>query len=161
MLVAYCRRWNFRRARAMDVLTADQARELDAAGQWYTVVLGEETAPGAILEVARGNRHITTNFLDEQGRQALAYDFRAVDDERMFMGVVTRWGFGTADARSISEADMVDVLAYRADGVVRRTVRDGREQQRRVTDFHDVRVDLNWEPVPAFGDWTSIARRDR
>lgn len=161
MQVTYCRRWSFRTQRVTDPLTVEQAAKLDAAGEWYTVVLGALTAPTAILDVVRGNRHIDVTFPDDRGRQVLTYDFRQVDDDTMFLTTMTRWEYGDEQARTISQADVVDKFSYRDDGTVHREVRDVRARERRTTDFSGVDVSINWEPVPAFGDWESIARRER
>ncbi|RDI64530.1 hypothetical protein [Nocardia pseudobrasiliensis] len=146
---------------ATEPLSQAQARSLDLAGEWYTVVYGEPAAPAAILQVVRGNRHIDVTFPDDHGRPVLTFDFRQIDDDRMFLTTVTRWEYGADSARSMSDADVVDKLSYREDGTVHRDLRDQRTHERTTTDFAEVDVNGNWEPVPVFGDWASIARRDR
>ena len=42
-----------------------------------------------------------------------------------------------------------------------REVRDEQADEIRNIKYRDVKLDINWEPVPVFGDWEAIARYDR
>lgn len=68
---------------------------------------------------------------------------------------------GEDDARSINECEPIEEIRYRPNGIVHRELRDKKAQEKTATDYGDVQVDINREPIPEFGDWASISRFDR
>jgi hypothetical protein len=160
MNVSYCRRWNFKRSRPIDPLTVDQARERDQAGELYTVVIGDPTAPDRVIEVVRPN-HVGTWFFDRHQRQSLNYLFRRVDDTTMFLHNITRWAYPNDQARTLNESNLIETIDYEPDGIAHHTVRDEAAGEDKRTSYRAVKLDINTEPVPTFGDWQSIARYDR
>jgi hypothetical protein len=158
--VSYCRRWNFLHDRPIDPLSVDEARECDRTGELYTVVLGDPTAPDRVLEVVRPD-HVGVWFFDPQQRQSLSYDFRRVDDTTMFLRTMTRWGYPDREVRGLGRSSLIEKIQYETGGIVHHTVRDKLADEVRRTSYREVKLDLNTEPVPAFGEWSSIARYDR
>jgi hypothetical protein len=161
MRATYCRQWNSVLNEPMDPVTEEQARQLDASGDSYTVVLSEDSTPRKYIEVNWRTGGLGVFFLDEQRRPHLAYSFRRVDDERMFLDDVLRWEYPDDEAIAMSGAKLIDDVRYQQDGRVLREVRDDVAQEIRRQEFTDVPLEVNWEPVPTFGDWEQLARRDR
>ncbi|TCO62847.1 hypothetical protein EV192_102986 [Actinocrispum wychmicini] len=79
----------------------------------------------------------------------------------MFLKSIIRWQYGDDSARLINESELIEEITYKVDGTVRREITDEKAHERTVTDYRDVNLDINWEPVPEFGDWGSITRFDR
>jgi hypothetical protein len=79
----------------------------------------------------------------------------------MFMATITRWEYPHEAARTIDEFSVIEQIRYRRDGPVRREVRDKAANEIVRTDYGGVNLDINREPVPAFGDWESVARYNR
>jgi hypothetical protein len=79
----------------------------------------------------------------------------------MFLESVIRWQYGDANARMLGESELIEKISYREDGTVHRQIRDKKAKEKRDTDYRNVKLDINWEPIPKFGDWASIARFDR
>ena len=155
-MVTYGRKWNFRRHEPVYPISASAAAARDARGDHYAVALpGTSPVPEAVIEVAWRQDHAGVWFLDGQGRQTLLYEFRRAGD-RLFLHSVTEWDYTGGDS-----ATRVAERRYREDGQVRRIVTDDDAPEHVTEDRWETDVAGHWEPVPAFGDWASLARRDR
>ena len=159
--IAFCRRWNTITATPIDPLTPAQAERMDQAKQWYTVVVGDPAAPRCYVEVAWENDHMGVWFLDEGLRQSVHYSFTRLDEKVMFLDAVVLWYYPNDAGRSFGDASRIEAVEYTTDGLVRRTTTDVRRQKDKIEEFSDVPLDINWEPVPAFGDYRSVTRLDR
>ena len=60
-----------------------------------------------------------------------------------------------------SESSSYETVRYRDDGYVKRVVKNKLDQFQETVEYTDVPVDANWEPIPTFGDYGSIARHER
>lgn len=160
MNVTYCELWSNESRSATDVMTAEAARARDAAGESYCVVLGDVKSPDAVIEVVPENDYINVSFIDEEGRTHMAYGFEKFDDKTFFMDDVTLWSYPEG-ARDESEASRVESLEYRPDGYGKYTVDDDSSETVQVSERTEVPLRQNWEPAPQFGEWASIARKDR
>lgn len=158
--LTYCRRWNFARHQPIDPLTAEEARRRDEEGELYTVAVGDHRPPDAVIEVVWNNNHVGVWFFDDRGRPWLHYSFRKIDDNRMFLHKITRrqWPEG---GHALNEANLIEELTHQPDGSVHREVQDDVAHEIVTSDYRDVPLDINWEPVPRFGHWASIARYNR
>lgn len=164
--IVYCHSWNFRRRRVGIPLTEAEARARDAAGEAFMAVVPAPTDPYPVLvDVVRQNRHIAVTFLDRHGRPSLKYHFDEVDRSSaptMFLRGVYLWGYPSDDPRlRLSQSSRLETYTYREDGYARRVVVDEIEHYKDTTEWSEVPVGTNWEPVPSFGDYRSIARRER
>ena len=159
--IAFCRRWNTITATPIDPLTAAEAEEMDRSKQWYTVVVGDPSAPRCYVEVAWENDHAGVWFLDEGLRQSVHYSFTRLDETMMFLDSVVLWSYPRAAGRSFDEASTIEAVEYTTEGLVRRTTTNVRKKKDKIEEFSDVPLDINWEPVPAFGDYRSLTRLDR
>jgi hypothetical protein len=155
--VVYGRKWNFRRHEPVYPISPTAAAARDARGDHYAVALADpDRPPEAVIEVAWRQDHAGVWFLDGQGRQTLLYEFRRAG-ERLFLHSVTHWDYPEGG----DGATRIDERRYREDGSVRRIVSDDDADDQVTDDDRDVDVSAHWEPVPHFGDWASLARRDR
>jgi hypothetical protein len=160
MQTIYCQRWNFGMVRPIDPLTVEQARRRDTTGKLYTVALGDPADPDVVLEITRPDI-IVVNFFDKLGRKSVAYYWRRTEDNRMFLRTIRRWQYGDDSAWGLSEAELIEEVAYEPNGIVHHDIRDEKAHERRRVSYRDVPLDINWEPIPEFGDWASIARFER
>ena len=159
--VSYCQRWNNKLSKPIDPLTAAEAMKRDQAKEWYTVVLGDPAAPRCYVEVAWENDHVGVWFLDDELRQFAHHSFTKVDDERLFLDAVTLWHFPDGAGRRLTDAAVIEKLLFERDGVVRRRLTDVKTRDVTTEHWSDVPLDINWERVPAFGDYQSLTRLDR
>lgn len=154
--VSYGERWTDLGNYIADPFDAEAARERHERGRLYAAILGDPERPWAFLNVRLEVGYVGVHFLDEQLRNDLTYSFRAPDSEsELFLNQATVRSYDSsgdlvfAEHYTFEPPNLAHVakLDYVAD-----------EQE-----TSDVETDLaqNWEPVPAFGEYESIARRER
>jgi hypothetical protein len=161
--VEYCQTWNWRQHRPGVSLSEADARALDAQGEQFIAVLRPvgERQP-VLVTVSWQTDCITATFFDDHARMNLKYWFFKVDDSRMFLRDVSVYDYPNDEPRlRQGAATRLEQLQYREDGYAHRTLINKTEQYKDTSEFRDVPVQKNWEPVPAFGDYCSIARRER
>lgn len=159
--VTYCQRWNNKLHKPIEPLNPAAALRKDRAKEWYTAVLGDPAAPRCYVELAWENNHVGVWFLDDELRRNVHYSFTRLDETIMFMDAVGLWYYADGAGRSLGDASRIEMVDYSADGHVRRTSIDVPRKLETVEEFSDVPLDINWEPVPAFGDYRSVTRLDR
>lgn len=158
-VIEYRIRWN----QPGTPLSEAQARARDAAGEEYTAVL--PARPGThgpvLVTPAWRTGVVVVTFLDGAGRRSVEYVF-ARHGDRLFLGGVHLWTYPNDDPLlRLSDAIVHEDVRFRDDGRVQRVITDKDKGFRDTVDYTDVPLDTNWEPVPAFGDYDSIARFER
>lgn len=159
--VTYCKRWNGLRHQPIDVISVSAARGRDSRGAEYTAVLSDHARTHTLIAVNWSLDYLATWFLDEEQRQYLKYGFRRVDPEILFLEQITYWEYPGDATRDFSSATKITSLFYQRDGIVKERVADTSAGTETTTMRSDVPVDINWEKVPAFGDWSRVAVWDR
>jgi hypothetical protein len=157
----YCERWHGREHRPVDVIGEAEARSRDGRGDPYVVVLGDQERPDAIVEVNWSLDYLGTWFLDDKLRRNLKYSFGRVDPKTMFLQQIMLWEYPEDAVRDLNTATKVTTLAYSQDGIVHEAIDDSVAGTEEVISRSDVPLDINWEKVPDFGDWSSVARWNR
>lgn len=160
MQVTYCELWSDQLRSPVDEMSVATARGRNSAGQHYCAVLGDPSSPKAVLNIAWENDYLGVSFIDSEGRTHTKYVFRKMDGNKLFMTEVTAWHYPEG-AQFEFEADVIESAEFRPDGYASRTLDDSSSDQIQKTEYMDVPVDTNWEPVPEFGHWESVARYDR
>jgi len=156
--VSYGEQWSSVSLEIVDPLDPQTARRRHERGVRYTAILGDPEHPWAFLEVRLEVPCIDVNFLDQELREDLGYTFgRAPDSEGgLFLEQATWTFYGS----SSGEVEYEEIYVFEAPDLAQLTRCDY------VTDEEESflgHADLaeNREPVPAFGDYASIARRER
>jgi hypothetical protein len=154
--VQYAERWLSRRSRPGPPIDADEARRRHEAGELYTAVLGDPERPTAYLDVRLETGYVGVHFLDDGGRPYLTYAFAREpgSDDDLFLQQATY--------REYEGGEVVrgDAYYFEPDG---RVVKEHKDYARREAERGETRDDVssNWEPVPEFGSYESIARVER
>lgn len=159
MNVHYCRRWNFSLDQPIDPYTPEQARERDEQGELYTVIIGDAQKPECVIE--RDGSLYGPYFFDSNRRRQTCFAFRAIDDKRLFLKEIWTWEYPHDKARRLNESSRIDHLVYDQNGIVKHTITDKIKNEVVTRQIADVKLDINWEPVPEFGDWESLSRFNR
>ncbi|TWD83151.1 hypothetical protein FB561_4309 [Kribbella amoyensis] len=163
-MVRYCFKWNYADSCPGDLLTEEEARSRDSAGEEYTAVLPPRdgtTAP-VLVTVVRKTGVVVVTFLDEPGRKAAEYTFLKKTDPRLFLSRVSLWGYPTDEpGLRLSSSSWHETVNYREDGTVKRVVKNKVERSQEVFEYTDVPMDSQWEDLPVFGNYRSIARYER
>lgn len=113
------------------MISESVAQQLDDQEQRYLVLLGGEERPDALVTVA------------------------------WFLYVITRWEYPEDAAHDVGTATKITRFSFEKDGTVRESIGDMATGTVKRTSRSGVPLETHWEPVPEFGDWSSIARRDR
>jgi hypothetical protein len=102
-----------------------------------------------------------TWFLDDKRRRNLNYSFARVDPKTLFLEEITLWEYPEDAVRDLDTATKVTTLSYQQDGVVHEAMDDSVAGTEEVISRSGVPLDINWEQVPEFGDWSRVARWNR
>jgi hypothetical protein len=105
--------------------------------------------------------YLGTWFLDDKLRRNLKYSFTRVDAKTLFLEQIILWEYPEDAVRDLNTATKVITLTYNQDGVVHEAIDDSVAETVEVISRSDMALDINWEQVPKFGDWSSVAQRNR
>ena len=125
------------------------------------VVLGDRERPHALIEVNWSLDFVGTWFLDDKLRRNLKYAFARVDAKTLFLEQIILWEYPEDAVRDLDTATRVTTLTYNQEGVVHEAIDDSVAGTVEVISRSDVALDINWEQVPNFGDWSRVARWNR
>ncbi|WP_343997563.1 hypothetical protein [Streptomyces thermocarboxydovorans] len=145
----------------MEPLTPEQARARHASGEQYTAVASpkEGAAPEVRVEMQLEDGYVVVVFMDEYGRDAIVYEFTLIDGS-LFLESASVYGYGSSQERGgYADAESVETYEFTTEGVVQRMVEEGGEGT--TESRYGIDVSKNWEPVPEFGEYASLIRRDR
>ncbi|MCP2163568.1 hypothetical protein [Goodfellowiella coeruleoviolacea] len=163
-MVDYCFKWNYADGAPGEPLTEDEARVRDSAGEEYTAVMPPRPgtkSPVLVTPVWKTGVVVVT-FLDDPGRKATEYTFMKKTDESLFLTRVHMWTYPSEQpGLRLSDSSSHETVHYREDGYVKRVVKNKVERFQETVEYTDVPVGTNWEPIPVFGDYRSIARYER
>ena len=143
-------------------ITVDEARDRDAVGEEYTAVVPRSGHPyPTLVTIVWKNDYCSTIFLDEYGRQAAKYVFKKMGDQLFLSRILMHTYPNKKRGLVVSDAVRMEDVKMRPDGYSKRVVTDDEKQERITDEYSDVPTDANWEPIPKFGEWDSIARFER
>jgi hypothetical protein len=158
--VTYCELWSGQLRAPVGQMSEEAARRLDSRGKPYNVVIGDPSAPDAEIQVRWKNSYLSVSFIDDAGRAYAKYVFRKADEQQLFLSEVTVWTYPEG-ARLKSEAARIENILFKPDGYSRKRVDDSSSDNIEISEYKDVSMDSNWEPVPRFGEWGSVIRYER
>ncbi|MDA2808683.1 hypothetical protein [Nocardiopsis suaedae] len=164
MDVTYCENWSFKLNGPGTVLTENEARQCWDSGEAFTAVVPGRSPDGrtALVTVCWKRDHLGTAFPDRFGRKGLEYSFRRVDADRLFLKHVFVYEYPNEEPDlRVGKAVRRTEVTYHGEDRLTRVVTDKEARTKEVTDYSDIDFTPNWEPVPEFGNWASVARQDR
>ena len=161
MIWTYCEQWNNLTEAPMDPLTPEQAQARHVSGELYTAVasLTGRSTPTLRVEIRLETGYASVIFMDDYGRDSLDYTFTLINGS-LFLETATSYDYGDSHERSgYADAERMERYEFTTDGVIQRTVEVDGEESRESRQGVDVAG--NWEPVPDFGAYDALTRRDR
>lgn len=157
----YCEEWNNLTEEPMDPLTPEQAHARHTSGDLYTAVLFADGNPSPELrvEVLLETAFTAVIFMDKLGRDELRYSFTVMNGA-LFLKTVRAYDYGESQEQGgYADAWRMESYDFTPDGIAVQVVEVGDEvssESRRNID-----VTGNWEPIPQFGAYDSLIRRER
>jgi hypothetical protein len=151
--VTFWEGWHRHAREPVGSLSAEQAERRERNGRLYLVLLGNPEQPRCFIEV--NGDFFGVSFLDEKKREHLMYTFEELEPQKLFLSEAIYREFGASST-------IVQGTAYRFTPGGQATVEHSEPPFNRST-ITDVEIDVskNWEPKPVFGDYASIARKER
>jgi hypothetical protein len=161
MIWTYCEQWNNLAETPMNPLTPEQAQARHVSGELYTAVASpaEQSAPTLRVEMRLETGYASVIFMDEYGRDTLDYTFTLTNGS-FFLETAISYTYGNSEERGgYADADHTETYEFTIDGVIQRAVEEEGSESKESR--HGVDVSSNWEPIPAFGAYASLIRRER
>lgn len=160
--VTYCERWNPLLRKPIGLFSTEQAGARHDAGELYSVVIGDLAKPEALIEVRLERDYVAVWFFAEASTlRVLKYTFKRVAPDILFLSKIGTWEYPENADQDLRGAHTIDSIHYHVDGIVRHESTDTVTGQTTTSEYTGVDTDINKEPVPTFGQWDSLARRDR
>jgi hypothetical protein len=151
--VTYCVRWNRVTRTPIEPLEESEAGRRHDAGELYTAVVWTGDHVENYVEVRLETGYVSVKFLDEQRRLLLTYSFSVVEAGRMFL----------VETRIVDPDDYAnnEVYLFGLDGSMERKL-----ASLDYTEAADDKLTAStlaemFEPVPSFGRYESVLRRER
>ncbi|MEV6176819.1 DUF4241 domain-containing protein [Streptomyces sp. NPDC052016] len=101
--VMYCMGWDPRMRLPVGAMSEDRARERDAAGEAYAVLLGGGDRQRALFQVEWKNHYLGVFLFDEQERRVRAYDYRELSAGLLHLRCYEEWRPASADEPEFPE----------------------------------------------------------
>ncbi|THA85603.1 DUF4241 domain-containing protein [Streptomyces sp. A0592] len=157
--VGYAQGWDLTARAPWRPISAEEARERDAAGLPYVAeyrIPGRE-APVEVRLVSWPDHHVGLWVYDEQGRRTHQADYRLLDGDRLLTRITRIWRYGGPEVAEFdAEAPRVTYTLHPdTRGIVSHEPR-GSKGSRRDT-LADVPDEEKWRDRPAFEDWPVIS----
>jgi hypothetical protein len=156
MEITYCKGWSRHRKQPLEIWDEKKAHKAHDSGKLYAVLIGDPQKPSCFLEVHLKLKFIGVVFLDKYLRDYLDFSFKEKQPGKLFLKQVIYREYD-ADTDNVISAK---TMYWEPDGKTQF------EQADLVQNFVDtgegsMDVSINWEPIPEFGQYESIARFER
>jgi Protein of unknown function (DUF4241) len=160
--VRYCEGWDPHSRAMVAPLPIAAVRHRDVRGEQYAVLLGIMQRPRVLIEVSWQHHYAAVWFFDGLLRRAAKHEFRRLTGDRLFLVLSTEWQYTAPEQVEFDATAHVRSRRLSPDGTGLQTDRypPGSQWALQETSLKEP-VDRLWEPVPRFGDWASLARRNR
>lgn len=153
MSVQFCEKWFFAGNRPVKQMAMETARSRHLERRPYCAVIGGFAHPTHVVSVAR--EWISVHFFDESKRAYLNYDFKEIDEGRVFLSMAVFREYGS----ETTEIERSTSFSFASDGSVVMSVQEQRgdlvESETRAS------IEQNWADYPTFGDYASLCDVNR
>ncbi len=153
MELTYCYEWNQVLSEPIRPFGEVEARRRHDAGELYTAISWVDGRPDAYVEVRFETAYVGCTFFDEQLRFVLMYSFDRISVDRMFL----------VEARDLNPDDHSKhvITEFEVDGTMTRKLASNDFVEVADTPLDGEELEALYEPVPHFGQYESLLRRER
>ena len=154
MPVFYSESWFRAKKIALEPMDTSIARARHQAGAPYAVLIGSATTPSCFIEMLMDKRMVGVGFLDDEGREYLTYQFHYLNGEQLFLTMATHREFEAA------KVILGTTYIFNQQGtlVIRREHLNPYRLEETQSTFDPTG---NYEPAPAFGDYSTLMKINR
>ncbi|MEV6661749.1 hypothetical protein [Nocardia fluminea] len=155
--------WDFQSNIPIDELSESEARERGEHGLLYCAgfEVGAALNSRRVLEINWGQDYLGVWFFDEAGRQSTRYAFDKVSPTEMFLSEVMVYSYAGSEYAEPPESESSVSIYYSQDGRLTEVTSSKAGAYNDIVEFDNISVESNYEPLPVFGDWGSVARYNR
>ena len=155
--------WNTKLRKMRDSIDESEARKRFHTGPWFSIAKFEhddQVIPTFSIELQANAKVARVVFYDSAGSVVKIHDFTFVNDQ-LFLDNTVKYTYSAKGFHRMNETATVVTINYTPEGIGHITTDDVSRPDIERTSYENVDVSSNWEPVPKFGEWESLGRRDR
>ena len=154
MQLSFCERWFRHQKKMIKPLKEKKARQLDASGKPYTIVIGDPDQPYCFIE--RNKLYYGVHFFDQLKRVYLIYSFDEAGENKLFLNEAIYHSYD-GDNDEVLEGT---IYWFSPNGKVTiEKVEYPSNKARRIEKTID--VSKNWEDIPEFGHYENLLEIER
>jgi Protein of unknown function (DUF4241) len=155
--VSYCEGWDAQRQVPVGLLPVRVARDRDAAGEQYAVLIGSPERPRLLIEVAWRHLYCAVWVFDPLLRRTRKAEFRRLEQERLFLNETREWRYATSQQREFDETAWTGSYRFSIQGQAEKQLRPTGERGGLRVSWEQMPLEQLWRPTPRFGDWALLA----
>jgi Protein of unknown function (DUF4241) len=155
--LTYCEGWDAQRQVPVGPLPVRVARERDAAGEQYAVLIGPAERPRLLIEVAWRHHYCAIWVFDPLLRRTRKAELRRLEEERLFLNETREWRYTTAQQREFDQAAWTGSYRFSTQGQAEKQLQPAGERGGLRVTWEQVPLEQLWRPAPRFGDWAPLA----
>ncbi|MBI1831877.1 MAG: lytic transglycosylase [Planctomycetes bacterium] len=154
MTITYGEKWFDYKKRLTVAWPESRARRAHERRRLYTAVISENGTPFYFVELNMA--YVGVAFLDELIREYLVYQFQELEPGRLFLSMATYRDFD-GDSDRVKDGT---TYYFKPNGTV---ITEHLDCATNTLTTKECVRDLsgNWEPYPAFGEYSALARKER